>query len=67
MNLPKKGQSCRKGKYIIVETDDAGGGGGAPMGKLTAVRMPRGCPGASGIVRESVGEYSYGYLPVIAI
>ena len=27
----------RNGKYIIVETEDAAGGGSAPMGKLTAV------------------------------
>lgn len=32
----------RKGKYIIVETDDAGGGGGAPMGKLTAAQIAKG-------------------------
>ncbi|CAK8994073.1 unnamed protein product [Durusdinium trenchii] len=32
----------RKGKYIIVETEDAAGGGSAPMGKLTAAQIAKG-------------------------
>ena len=40
--LPKNAGRPAGKASIIVETDDAGGGGGAPMGKLTAVWIPRG-------------------------